>query len=329
MKTRQLGQTDLVVSPIAMGCWTIAGDAAWGRQDESDSIATIHAALDNGINFFDTAEAYGDGYSEQVLGLALAGLRHEVVIATKFNPAYRSTADIQRACEDSLRRLRTDYIDLYQLHWPNPHLPITAILETLAALQRQGKMRAAGVCNFGVEDMHDLLAVGRCETNQVPYSLLWRAIEFEIQAQCLENKVGILAYSPLVQGLLTGKFASADEVPEERARTRHFSKSRPQSRHNEAGHEAETFKTINRIRRICLDIHEPMARMAIAWLLQQPGVTSVLVGARRPEQMVENVAAAELDLPPEVLHQLDEATADLKKKLGANPDLWQSESRFR
>jgi myo-inositol catabolism protein IolS len=329
MITRQLGQTDIFVSPIAMGCWTIAGDAAWGRQDEADSIATIHAALDKGINFFDTAEAYGDGYSEQVLGAALAGIRHDVVIATKFNPSYRSTADIQRACEDSLRRLKTDYIDLYQLHWPNRYLPVAAILETLAALLQQGKIRAAGVCNFGVEDLHDLLAVGRCETNQVPYSLLWRAIEFEIKEQCLENNVGILAYSPLVQGLLTGKFSSADEVPEERARTRHFSKSRPQSRHNEPGHEAETFKTIDRIRRICLDIHEPMARAAIAWLLQQSGVASVLVGVRRPEQVIENVAAAELVLPPEVIDALDEATANLKKKLGANPDLWQSESRFR
>lgn len=329
MRTRQIGQTDLFVSPIAMGCWTIAGDAVWGRQDEADSIATIHAALDSGINFFDTAEVYGDGYSEQVLGAALAGLRHEVVIATKFNPSYRSAAEIQRACENSLRRLKTDFIDLYQLHWPNRNLPVTAILETMAALMQQGKIRAAGVCNFGVEDMHDLLSAGRCETNQLPYSLLWRAIEFEIKEQCLENNVGILAYSPLVQGLLTGRFSSADEVPEERARTRHFSKNRPQTRHNEPGQEAETFKTIDRIRHICLDIHEPMARAAIAWVLQQSGIVSVLVGARRPEQILENVAAAELELPPEVIQQLDEATAGLKKKLGANPDLWQSESRFR
>jgi aryl-alcohol dehydrogenase-like predicted oxidoreductase len=225
--------------------------------------------------------------------------------------------------------LNTDYIDLYQLHWPNRNLPITAIMEVLEELRQQGKIRAFGVCNFGVEDMTDLLAAGRCETNQVPYSLLWRAIEYEIAPQCIDNNIGILAYGSLVQGLLTGKFASADEVPEGRARTRHFSKERPQARHTEPGFERETFEVIDRIRQISQEVQAPMARMAIAWTLQQPGISSVLVGARQPNQMFENVTALDLELPDEALAELDEATADLKKKLGSNPDMWQSGSRFR
>ncbi len=329
MKYQQLGQTDITVSVMAMGCWTLAGDENWGRQDEDDSIATVHAALDNGINFFDTAEGYGDGYSELVLGKSLAGVRHEAVIATKMNASRRTPAEIQQACEDSLRRLRTDYIDLYQVHWRNPDLSLADMMESLHKLQAQGKVRSIGVCNFGGEDLLELLEVGRCETNQLPYSLLWRAIEFEIKPACQEHNLGILAYSVLLQGLLSGKFKTAAEVPAGRARTRHFSTERPQTRHNEPGCEAETFLAIDRIRRISQEAREPMARVAAAWVLHQPGISAVLVGARTPQQIAENVPAVDLELPGEVVEELTGVTEDLKKKLGSNPDLWQSKSRFR
>jgi myo-inositol catabolism protein IolS len=329
MEYRNLGRTEIVVSAVAMGCWAIAGDWVWGDQDERESIATIRAALDTGVNFFDTAEAYGDGHSEIVLGKALAGHRDEAVIATKVSASGLSSTEIQKACERSLRRLNTDHIDLYQVHWPNWEIPIAESMEALEKLQQQGKVRAIGVCNFGMRDLSDLLAIGRCEMNQLPYSLLWRAIEYEIRQKCMDNGIGILCYSPLSQGLLTGKFSSPDDVPEGRARTRHFSKDRPLTRHGEDGCEAGTFATIEKIHRISAKIGAPMAEVALAWLLHQPGVTSVLAGARHPEQIKQNAQAVALELPPGIMSELTKATHELRLELGPNPDQYQSDSRFR
>ena len=329
MEYRKRGKTDISVSVVAMGCWSLVGGQYWGSQEEAESLATIRAALDAGVNFFDTAEAYGDGVSESVLGKALAGRRHEVVIASKASPSHLSSTEIGRACEGSLRRLNTDYIDLYQIHWPNPDVPVGETAEALDKLKRQGKVRAIGVSNFGVNDLSDVLANGECQTNQLPYNLLWRAIEYEIMGACKERNVGILAYSPFAQGLLTGKFRTAGEVPEGRARTRHFSKDRPFTRHNENGHEGEVFTAIEGIRRICEEIQQPMARVALAWVLRQPGIVSVLAGARRPDQIDQSAQAADLELPSHVIDELNEATDDLKLNMGPNPDMWQSKSRFR
>ena len=189
--------------------------------------------------------------------------------------------------------------------------------------------RSIGVSNFGVDDLSDLLSVGRCQANQLPYSLLGRAIEYEINPRCIENDIGILCYSPLAQGMLTGKFASIDDVPETRARTRHFSKDRSLTRHDEDGCETETFAAVESIRRICTEIDAPMAEVSLAWLLHRPGVTSVLAGARNPNQIKQNVRAANLKLEPEIVNKLTQATDDLKQKLGSNPDLWESVTRYR
>ena len=329
MKTCKLGQTDITVSVVALGCWAFAGGRVWGPQDEAESIATVRAALDAGVNFFDTAEGYGDGHSEAVLGRALAGRRHEAVIATKVSRSHLSGDEAREACERSLRRLQTDTIDLYQVHWPSRTVPLDETMEALEKLREQGKVRAVGVCNFGVGDLSDLLKIGRTETNQLPYSLLWRAVEYQIRQQCVDERIGILCYSPLAQGLLTGKFGSPDEVPAGRARTRHFSKARPQVRHGEAGCEAETFAAIEKIRAMCAEIHRPMAQVALAWLLHQPGVTAVIAGARNPDQIRQTAQAADLELSPETVGELTEATEPLKRILGPNPDMWQSESRFR
>ncbi len=329
MKYQKLGKTDITVSVISMGCWALAGDAIWGHQDESESIATVYAALDIGVNFFDTAEGYGNGYSETVLGQALVGHRHKAVIATKVSGRNLAGQTVQQACEASLQRLQTDYIDLYQIHWPSRTVPLAETMESLEKLRQQGKVRAIGVSNFGEQDLSDLLAIGRCETNQLPYNLLWRAIEYQIRQKCVAENIGILCYSPLAQALLTGKFSSPDEVPEGRARTRHFSKNRPLVRHGEDGCEVEMFAAIEKIGRISQKIGRPMAQVAVAWLLHQPGITSVIAGARAPGQMEQNVLAADLDLSPEIIGQLNDATDEVKQKLGPNPDMWQSVSRFR
>jgi len=329
MEYQKLGRTELRVSVIGMGCWAIGGGLTWGEPDEEESIAAVRAALDSGVNFFDTAEEYEAGHSETVLGKGLAGRRHEAVIGTKVSSSHLARDEVRRACERSLQRLNTDYIDLYQIHWPNREIPIAETLEALESLLRQGKVRAIGVCNFGPGDLSDLLAVGRCEADQLPYSLLWRAIEYQIAPKCLDQGIEIICYMPLAQGLLTGKFSSADEVPEGRARTRLFSKDRPFARHSEEGCEAETFGTIDKIRLICTKIDRPMAHVALAWALRQPGVVSVLAGARSPDQIRQNAQAAALQLPPEIISELAEVTHELKLRLGPNPDPWLSDSRYR
>ncbi len=260
MEYRKLNGTDIDVSVIAMGCWAIVGDATWGTQEESQSLATIQAALEHGINFFDTAEAYGNGYSETLLGKALAGQRDNAVIASKVSGANLAPADLRAACERSLDRLQTDYIDLYQIHWPNREIPLAETMGELDVLKSEGKIRAVGVCNFGTGDMGDLLKIGPIATNQLPYSLLWRAIEYDIVHQSVENNIGVLCYSPLMQGLLTGKFKHASDVPDGRARTRHFGPTHPQVRHTDPGCETETFEAIDQIQRISESIGVPMAQ---------------------------------------------------------------------
>lgn len=329
MKYRKLGRTDISVSVVCMGCWAIISDNTWGNQDESDSVETIHAALDAGINFFDTAEDYGHGASEELLGRVLAEHpRESVVIASKVGAQGLRPTELVWHCEDSLSRLKTDYIDLYQIHWPNPDVPISDTLGALEQLKSDGKIRAIGVSNFGTSYLDELLQAGRVESNQLCYSLLWRAIEHEIQPICVANDISILCYSSLCQGLLTGKFTSADEVPESRARTRLFSKDRPHSRHNQPGCEEETFSAIAAIRAVCESIGRPMEQVALAWLLAQPGVTSVIAGARNADQAGQNALAAEVELDVEVLEKLDQATAKVKNYVGVNADAWQHDSRM-
>ena len=331
MEYRTLGQTDIKVSAIALGCWAFAGDETWGAQEDDDSIATVHAALDMGINFFDTAEAYGAGRSEEVLGRALQGRREEAIIATKASPNHLDDKELVRACERSLEYLGTDYIDLYQIHWPSRTTPLDETLAAMEKLRDAGKIRAIGVCNFGPGDMASLRRVGRAETNQLPYSLLWRVIEHEIQPLCVEQGMGILCYSPMAQGLLTGKFSSLDEVPDGRARTRHYSSRRVGARHGEPGCEMETLAAMRRIAAICEDLGQPMASVSLAWVLRQAGVASVLAGARRPEQIRANAGAIDLDLDEDTMWALTETTEPLKECLGTNPDPYQGSgnSRYR
>jgi myo-inositol catabolism protein IolS len=331
MKYTNLHGTELNVSRIAMGCWALAGDMTWGPQEEEASVVAVNAALDAGINFFDTAEMYGNGLSEQRLGKALAKRRSEAVIASKFNPDHNDPVELTAACERTLNYLQTDYIDLYQIHWPSRTVPLEDTWTTLLKLKDQGKVREIGVCNFGTGDLGDVLKLGRPVTNQLPYSLLMRAIEFAILPTCAQKEMSILCYSPLLLGLLTGKYTSADEVPDGRARLRHFSTDRPQARHGEAGCEAETFTAIGKVVEVSQRLGQSPANVALAWLLHQDGVASVLNGIRTEEQASQNVAAAELTLDAEILAELNQATEPVKQALGPNPDMWQgaAESRFR
>jgi aryl-alcohol dehydrogenase-like predicted oxidoreductase len=301
----------------------------WGDQQEVDSASTVAAALDAGINLMDTAEAYGDGASEEVLGRALRGRRHEAVIATKICGGNLSGQSIEVACERSLRRLQTDYIDLFQPHWPDHKTSPEESMQALVRLKEAGKIRAIGLSNYGVGDLSAILPHGKAVTNQLPYSLLWRAIEYEIQPRCVQEGIGILCYSVLLHGLLSGKFASPADVPDGRARTRHFSSKRAQTRHGEGGCETEAFAALEQIRQIAAEIGQPMALVSIAWALEQTGVTAVITGARSPGQISELAAATDFKLEHEAIQRLNAATDQVKQILGTNPDMWMSESRFR
>ena len=213
-----LPHTDFELSRIIFGCWAIVGGFNWGPQDERDSISAIREAYDQGINSFDTAEAYGNGHSENLLAKALSGKRKDIIIASKVGPLDFAPENVIKACERGLRNLSTDYIDLYQLHWPNPEIPLEDTLGALQRLKEEGKIRAYGVSNFGNQSLDACKTSGfTISSNQMAYNLLFRAIEFNILPQCVTDNVPVLCYSPLMQGLLTGKFASDAEVPDDRA----------------------------------------------------------------------------------------------------------------
>jgi aryl-alcohol dehydrogenase-like predicted oxidoreductase len=329
MNYLKLPHTDFEVSEIAFGAWAIVGGFNWGPQDEKDSLAALQAAYDAGINFFDTAEMYGSGASENLIHKALRNVRDKIVIATKIKPDDFAYADVKKATEERLKALNCDCVELMQLHWPNPDIPIAETLGALADLKKEGKIRAYGLSNFGVNDLSEgFQHADEISSNQLPYNLLWRAIEFEILPECRKRHLPVLCYSPIMQGLLTGKFSNPQEVPDDRARTRHFSSERSQARHGESGLEEETFATIEKIRAIAEKLGKPMADVSLAWLLEQPGVCSVIVGGRNAEQVNKNVKAAELKLEHDVMEALNEATRGLKEKLGANADMWQGEGRI-
>ena len=327
MKYNKLGKTDINVSVMALGCWPFGGIETWGDQDDADSIETVHVALDSGIILFDTAAAYGR--SEEVLGRALKGRRDEAVIATKLGGSQLVGDNLVRACERSLQNLQTNWIDLYQIHWPNWKVPISETMEALERLKEQGKVRAIGVCNFAKKDLTDLLAIGHIETNQWPFSLMWRCVEREVQPICLENGIGIICYSPLYQGLLTGRYASVDEVPDGLSRTRLYSSGRPNAEHSDTGAEEEAFAALGQIRSISERLGESMANVSLAWVRQQPGVTAMLVGARNPDELKRNLPTVDFVLSKEVIQELNDATEAVKAKIGANGDMWFSESRMR
>jgi aryl-alcohol dehydrogenase-like predicted oxidoreductase len=327
---KSLGTTDIKVSEFALGCWPFAGGNVWGPQDDNVSIATVHAALDKGITFFDTAEGYDDdSHSEEVLGRALVGRRVEAVIATKISPLHLVPDLVEQTCEASLQKLQTDYIDLYQIHWPNHDVAVEDSMAVLLKLRDAGKIRSIGVCNFGVQDLTAALESAEIVTDQLPYNLLWRPIEVEIQPTCLENNVGLMCYSPLAQGLLTGRYASADEVPDGLSRSRLFSNSRPLTNHGEDGCETEAFDAIAQVIEIAAELEEHPAKVSLAWVRSRPGITSLLVGARSPDELDLNIPAFEYDLPQGIADRLSAATEPVKAEIGSNADMWSGDNRMR
>jgi aryl-alcohol dehydrogenase-like predicted oxidoreductase len=334
------------VSVLGVGCWSFGGGSYWGPQDQREVDGVVAAAVDLGCAFFDTAEGYNEGRSEEALGRALRGRRSRAFVGSKISPDHCVGDQIRRHCEATLARLGTEYLDLYLLHWPINDRAIRHFtagdgaamepatlahtLTTMDGLRREGKLRYVGVSNFGARQLAEAVSLGvPLACDELPYSLLSRAIEWEVLPGCERFGVGVLGYMPLMQGLLTGRYRSADDLPASRARTRHFRGDRAGSRHGEPGREQETFEAIAGIRTIAEREGLPMERLAIAWSIAQPAMACTIVGARNAAQLEANARAAEFRLAPELVAELDALTDALKTALGKNVDLFEGSVNSR
>ncbi len=303
MEKRRLGNTDLELTAVGLGAWAIGGDWewGWGPQDEAQSLATIQRALDLGINWIDTAPAYGLGRSEEVVGQAIKGRRDAVIIATKCglvwdDPRARQVhndlrpASIRREVEDSLRRLNVEVIDLYQIHWPKPAEMVEAAWSTLADLVREGKVRYIGVSNFNVAQMEQCRRIHPIASLQPPYSLLRRDIKEDILPYCRAQGIGVIPYSPMRSGLLTDHFNPSRLAPTDWRRKSLTEEDFARAR-----------ALVDRLRPIAEKAGKTVANLAVAWVNAQPGVTAAIVGARRPDQVAQNVQAGDWRLSEDEL----------------------------
>ncbi|PRY26430.1 aryl-alcohol dehydrogenase-like predicted oxidoreductase [Aliiruegeria haliotis] len=318
---RTFGNTDLKTSSIVYGC--MGGAGAFGAQEEKDSIEALQEAFNVGINFFDTAEAYGDGYSEQLLARALGDKRSELVISSKVTPANMAPDDLIDACERSLKNLGTDHIDLYMLHWPNRDVPFADSIGALQKLKQDGKIRWFGVSNFGTRDLDEALGLGEISVNQLPYHLFFRAIEFEVQPKCEAAGVPIMCYSSLMQGLLAGKYRSLQEFPVNRARTRMFDHRKwAEVVHTETGAEDAGQELLDALWALVEQTGLSMEELAIGWLKSRPAVGGVIVGTRNAAQSRDLKKLLDVELDAATLQTLSDASNRLKEDLGSDIDMW-------
>ncbi len=347
MELRKLGKSDLYVSALGVGCWAFGGGDYWGEQSQSDVDKVVHKALDLGINFFDTAEVYNNGASESSLGIALKGRRDKAIIGSKVTPANTAPAVLRQHCEESLKRLGVSYIDLYMLHWPiTPHAiehftkdksiisappSMEDAFATLKQLKQEGKIREIGVSNHGVKQMDKVLGImDDIVTNELPYNLLSRSIEEELIPYCSEHDLGIIAYMPLQQGLLTGKYTAADQINPMRARSRHFHHSHGKgSRHGEAGAEEEIFSAIAKIKEISAGLKVDIATLSLSWVIANKHMTTTIVGSRNEKDLALNIMAEAYKISGDVIAELNAITQPVLQKLGNNPDYYEGRMNSR
>ncbi|AHB87739.1 methylglyoxal reductase SakR1 [Thermosynechococcus sp. NK55a] len=318
MQTRSLGRTEIQITPLILGTWQ-AGKRWWVGIEDEESIRTIRAAVEAGMTTIDTAEVYGEGHSERIVAAAVGDLRDRCVYATKVFANHLRYKDVIAACERSLRNLNTDYIDLYQIHWPagsfgSEIVPIEETMQAMVELQAAGKIRAIGVSNFSRAQLAEAMQYGRIESVQPPYSLFWRWAEAELIPFCIEHEMTVLAYSPLAQGLLTGRFGPGHQFEPEDNR------SKNQLFQGET--YARALEAIELMKPIATSLGTTVGNLALAWLLHQPQ-TCAIVGARHPEQVLENIKAADLQLDRSILAMLDEISQPVIATLDPkNPVMW-------
>ncbi len=315
MQYREIGQSGITASAITFGAWAIGG-WMWGGADRKEALEAILASFELGVTSIDTAPAYGQGLSEEIVGDALKVLpRHKLQILTKyglrwdmqkgqhffsskFNDGsplevykYAGKESVIEECEQCLRRLGTDYIDLFQIHWADPTTPIEETMEAIVQLQKQGKIRAGGVCNYTADQMKVAETVVSLASNQVPYSMVFRDIEKEVVPYCIENNKAVIAYSPLHRGLLTGKFKPGHVYND--------GDTRETNRFYTAENINRTNVFLDTIKPLAADKNITLAQLVIAWTIQQPGITLALVGARNADQATQNAKASDVIITPE------------------------------
>jgi aryl-alcohol dehydrogenase-like predicted oxidoreductase len=346
MKKVKLGKSDIQVSAMTVGCWPFGGGEYWGEQSQKDVDNVVHAALDLGVNTFDTAEMYNNGESERSLGKALKGRRNEAVVISKIGPS--NCHHVRKHCVESLQRLGMDYLDVYMLHWPINKLAVehfTSDKSIISApptveeayaqldeLKKEGLIRSIGMSNFGRTQMEEVVATGvQVDVNEMSYNIVSRAIEAEIAPYCLENNISIIGSMGLQQGLLAGIYKTPDDVPKHQAHSRHYPDHRGggTSRHGEAGAEKELFEVVDQLRKIADDLHVHIAQLAIAWILKKPFMTSTLVGSRNIDELKTNVAACSLAISDETEALIDKISQPVLDILGNNPDYYEHSSKSR
>ena len=331
MEKIKLPGTDVKITPLTFGAWAIGG-WFWGGAEEKESIRAIESAIDNGMTTIDTAPVYGFGQSEELVGKTIKGKRGKVQILTKFglrwdiisnNPHLQNTKDNQgndlsiyrigkkesviQECEDSLRRLGTDHIDLFQQHWPDSHTPVEETMEALEILKKQGKIKAGGVSNYTTEKMAEADKFFRLASNQVPYSMVLRDIEKELVPFSIANNKAIIVYSPMQRGILTGKITEDYEFNE--------GDHRPNTPFYKEPNLSRINQFLKEIKPIADSKNATLAQLVIRWTLYQPGITCVLVGARNEKQVLENIKAAELTISTDEMKLINEKLNNLNLEL--------------
>lgn len=322
MEYRKLGHSDLEISAITFGAWA-AGGWMWGSTDRNEAIDAIKASYEVGVTSIDTAPIYGQGVSEEIVGEAIKGYsRDKVQILTKFGMRwdlakgdfgfnsykndgepidiykYAGKESIIHECEQSLKRLGTDYIDLYQIHWPDSTTPIDETFEAVSRLIEQGKVRFAGVCNYDVAQMAEADETLKLVSNQIPFSMVNRGIEEETVPYCIENNKSILAYSPLERGLLTGKITSDYKFKDGDHRAGHA--------HFQPDFIEKTNLLLDKIKPIAEQHNASLGQLVLRWTIERPGITIALAGARNAEQAVQNAKTIDINLSKEELKTIDD-----------------------
>lgn len=321
MEYRNLADSELKLSVITFGAWA-AGGWMWGKTDRKDAVEAIRAAYDLGVSSIDTAPVYGQGVSEEIVGEAIQGYpRDKVQILTKFGMRwditkgdlafkstnnqgepidiykYASKESIIKECEDSLRRLGTDYIDLYQIHWPDSTTPLLETFEAIARLIEQGKVRYAGVCNYSAKLVNEANSIQPLVSDQIPFSMVNRGQEEDAIPYCIKHNKAVLAYSPLERGLLTGKITPGYKFAEgDHRKTNKFFTDESINRTN---------AFLAKLKPLADDKGATLSQLVLRWTIDRPGITIALVGARNPQQAVQNAAAAELRLTPFEMEFID------------------------
>jgi len=323
MQTRQLGYTDLELTAIGLGTWAIGGpdwQYGWGPQDDDEAIGAILTALDKGINWIDTAAAYGLGHSEELIGKTLKQTSQKPFIATKCSLRWDQKGQIinclegpsiREECHASLKRLDIDVIDLYQIHWPRPDKDIEQAWEEMARLIKEGKVRYIGVSNANIEQIKRMQKIHPVASLQPHYNMLHREVEDELLGYCEENNIGVIVYSPMERGLLTGKFS------QERLAGLPLHDHRRRSPDFHEPQFGDTLELVDNLRGVAERNGKTLAQLAISWVLRRSEVTAAIVGARRPDQITETVQAGEWTLAQKDIEEIENLLAKRLEKISS------------